>query len=408
MTTKIGARGVVPARTEADVERIVERCHRAPRLAVDVEANGLFVYRARLCTVQLAWEEGDGIAVAVIDTIATSVRPLAPIFGPEGPVKVLHDLTFDARLLDESGAPLARVRDTSVAARFLGFQATGLASLLASELGVTIDKHLQQHDWSRRPLTDEQLVYLAGDVRDLLALDDHLGELSRAREIEDEIAEECQHKLATAKNPPRDTRPGYVRIKGASALDPVGRAVLRRLCRVREDAAEAADVPPFKVVGNETLLAIAAKLPADRAAIQALPGGASGRAGPLGAAFLHAVAAGIKDGDVPEDERAAFLPPRVDREQIAKRRAVEARISAFRRAEARLRGVDEQVVLPGHCAQELADALLAHPSGDPGLGAAVARISGLGACRIARYSSAYAALSENRAPLPPPPPPPAP
>jgi ribonuclease D len=404
MTTRPGARASLPARTPAEVEQIVERCRRAPRLAVDVEANGLFVYRARLCTVQLAWEEGGGIAVAVIDTIATSVRPLAPIFGPDGPVKVLHDLTFDARLLDESGAPLSRVRDTSVAARFLGFQATGLASLLASELGVTIDKHLQQHDWARRPLTDEQLVYLAGDVRDLLALDDHLGALSRAREIEDEIAEECQHKLGTAKNPPRDGRPAYVRIKGAAALDPVGRAVLRRLVRVREVAAEAADVPPFKVVGNETLLAIAAKLPTSTSALQALPGGASGRAGPLGAAFLHAVAAGIDDGDVPEDERAAFLPVRIDREQIVKRRAVEARISAFRRAEAKLRGVDEQVVLPGHCATELADALLAHPNGDPELEAAVARISGLGACRIARYSSAYAALSEDPAqPRPPPP-----
>jgi ribonuclease D len=403
MTTTPGAPTVLPARSAAEVQQIVARCGRAPRLAVDVEANGLFVYRARLCTVQLAWEEDDGIAVAVIDTIAASARPLAPIFGPEGPVKVLHDLTFDARLLDESGAPLSRVRDTSVAARFLGFQATGLASLLASELGVTIDKHLQQHDWSRRPLTDEQLVYLAGDVRDLLALDDRLGEKARARAIEDEIAEECRYKLATAKNPPRDTRLGYVRIKGSALLDPVGRAVLRRLWRIREEAAESADVPPFKVVGNETLLAIAAKLPASIAALHALPGGASGRAGPLGAAFLQAVAAGIRDGDVPEDERAAFQPVRPDREQVAKRRAVEAKISAFRRAEAKLRGVDEQVVLPGHCAQDLADALLAHPGGDPELAGAVARIPGLGECRIARYAAAYAALAEDRASPPPPP-----
>ncbi len=400
MTTTTGARALLPARTEAEVEQIVARAGRAPRIAVDVEANGLFVYRAQLCTVQLAWEEDDGIALAVIDSIATSVRPFARIFGPGGPVKVLHDLTFDARLLDESGAPLARVRDTSVAARFLGYQATGLASLLASELGVKIDKYLQQHDWARRPLTDEQMVYLAGDVRDLLALDDHLGALAKAREIEDEIAEECQHKLATAKNPPRDGRPAYVRIKGAAALDPVGRAVLRRLVRVREDAAGAADVPPFKVVGNETLLAIATKLPADRGALHALPGGTAGRAGPLAAAFLHAVVAGVQDGDVPEDERMAFLPVRLDREQIVKRRAIEAKVSAFRRAEARLRRVDEQVVLPGHCAQELVEALLAHPGGAPGLTEAVAKISGLGACRIARYAAAFTALAEDRGPPP--------
>ncbi len=402
MTTSPVVSAVLPARTEVEVLKIIERCRRAPRLAVDVEANGLFVYRARLCTLQLAWEEDDGVAVAVVDTIATSVRPFAPIFGPDGPVKVLHDLTFDARLLDEHGAPLARVRDTSVTARFLGFQATGLASLLASELGVTIDKHLQQHDWEQRPLTEEQLVYLAGDVYSLLALDDTLGEKARACAIEGEIDAECQYKLATAKNPPRDGRPGYVRIKGAAALAPASRAVLRRLCRVREEAAESADVPPFKVVGNETLLAIAAKLPASLAALHALPGGASGRAGPLGQAFLQAVALGKLDGDVPEDERAAFQPARLEREEIVKRRAVEAKISAFRRAEAKLRGVDEQVVLPGHCAQDLADALLAHPGGDPTLAVAVARIPGLGACRIARYAAAYAALAAGSAAPPSP------
>lgn len=401
MTTNEGATRVLPARTAAEVEAIAARCRQAPRIAVDVEANGLFVYRARLCTVQLAWEEAGEVAVAVVDAIAASVKPLAPIFASGGPVKVLHDLTFDARLLDESGAPLARVRDTSVAARFLGFQATGLASLLASELGVTIDKHLQQHDWSRRPLTEDQLVYLAGDVRDLLALDDHLAALARAREIEDEIAEECQYKLGTARSPPRDTRPGYVRIKGALALPPVGRAVLRRLCQIREEAAEAADVPPFKVVGNETLLAIASKLPATPAALAALPGGASGRAGPLGASFLHAVVQGTRDGDVPEDERAAFEPARPDREQVTRRRAVEARISAFRRAEAKLRGVDEQVVLPGHCATALTDALLMHPGGGPGLDFVVKRIPGLGACRIARYGAAYTELTQER-PAPPP------
>src|SRR5262249_3834526 len=147
------------------------RARRAARVAVDVESNGLFVYRAALCVLQLAWPEDGRIVVAVVDPIAVSIAPLTALFSATGPVKVLHDLTFDARLLAEAAAPLSRVRDTSVAARLLGRKATGLAALLAEELGVAHDKRLQQHDWARRPLREAEIDYLAGDVRHLLELD---------------------------------------------------------------------------------------------------------------------------------------------------------------------------------------------------------------------------------------------
>src|SRR5690349_14549323 len=112
-------------RDPAALAALAARAARAPRIAIDVEANGLFAYRAALCTVQLAFPEGDDRAIAVIDTLAVDPAPLAAVLGPEGPVKVLHDLTFDARLLAEAGAPLGRVRDTSVTARLLGIAATG-------------------------------------------------------------------------------------------------------------------------------------------------------------------------------------------------------------------------------------------------------------------------------------------
>src|SRR5262245_57477272 len=166
-----------------ELSRVIERASRAARIALDVEANGLFAYQASLCVVTLAWEEDGQIEIAVVDAWATPIDPLHPLLGACGPVKVLHDLSFDARMLYEAGAPLGRVRDTSVAARLLGFRATGLAALLASELGVTVDKRFQQHDWSRRPLTAEQIVYLAGDVRHLLPLDDHLAKKAEALDI---------------------------------------------------------------------------------------------------------------------------------------------------------------------------------------------------------------------------------
>jgi ribonuclease D len=323
-----------------------------------------------------------------------AAAPLAHLLGPEGPVKVLHDLFFDARLLAEAGAPLARVRDTSVAARLLGFASTGLTALLASELGIAHAKGLQQHDWSRRPLTPPELDYLAGDVRHLLALDERLAQKAEALDIAPEIAEECEYKLGTALAPPRDGRPAYVRIKGAAALDPPGRAVLRRLCQARDEAAAAADVPPFKVVSNETLLALATRRPVDFAALAQVRGATLGAAARWGSQWLDAIAEGVRDGDVPAEDQPFFAPALPDRRSFARRRAREAQVAAWRKAEAALRGVDPQAVLPGHCASDLVDALIAHDRAPDAsaLEAAVARIPGLGARRLQRYGAALVAL----------------
>ncbi|MEO7327934.1 MAG: HRDC domain-containing protein [Minicystis sp.] len=382
-------------RSTDDLLRLCSRLQHAPRLAVDVEANGLFAYRASLCVLQVAWPEDDLIQVAIIDPQKLDLAPLGPIFGPLGPIKVLHDLTFDARLLDEVGVPLARVRDTSVAARFLGYVATGLSSLLASELTIDLDKRFQQHDWARRPLAPEHLTYLTGDVLHLLALDDHLAEKADALDLAPEIEVECAYKLSTAGAAPRDGRPGYVRIKGSAALDGPGRAILRRLCQAREQAAEAADVPPFKVIGNEVLLEIARRRPNGRGALGVIPGALAGRAARHAQTFLRAVTDGLTDGDIPDDDRALFDPPRPDKAAITRRRGRESQVTGWRKAEAKRRSLDEQAILPGHCAQDLIDLLLDHRPDDPALSTAIAAIPGLGERRFARFGATFLELARS-------------
>jgi ribonuclease D len=397
-----GAQGAlhdaVVIETPRALEAVIERASRATAVAVDVEANGLFVYRPRLCTVQLAWDEAEHAHVAVVDTLAVPAAPLARLLGPGGPIKVLHDLTFDARMLDEAGAPLALARDTSVTARMLGYQATGLSALVEKELGIRLDKRFQQHDWSQRPLTSEHLRYLADDVAHLLRLDRALAARAEEKDLGPEIEEECAYKLRMAIAPPRDGRPAYVRVKGVQKLDVAGRAVLRRLVLAREVAAEALDLPPFKVIGNEQLLELARLRPTRKEELGQIPGALSGRAGKLAERWLSAVAQGMADGDIPPEDRVHFEPPRVDPAWIARRRALEGRISAFRRAEARRRGVDEQAVLPGHCAQDLADVLASAPPGDAELRAKIAAIPGLGARRLERYGEVFVALLEPGTP----------
>lgn len=384
----------------AALGRILERASKAEAIALDVEANGLFVYRPRLCAVQIAWDEGGATRVAVVDTLAMGASELAPLFGSEGPIKVLHDLTFDARMLAESGAPIGRARDTSVAARLLGQTSTGLSSVLAAELGISLDKRFQQHDWSRRPFARDQLRYLGDDVAYLVALDRALSSKASAIDIEAEIAEECAYKLEAALAPPRDGRPAYVRIKGAQKLDREGRAVLRRLVAARESIAEAADVPPFKIVTNEILLELSMTRPTTIAALGRIRGALSGRAGKHAGTWLEAITRGIADGDIPAEEAALFEPVVMNRREVARRREIEARVSGFRRAEAKRRGVDEQVVLPGHCAQAVASLLAGAPPGEGVDPARIAAIPGFGEKRASLYAARLASLLVAKAEAP--------
>lgn len=391
--TEAAGGSVILVDRAADLPAIAARCARAEAVALDVEANGLFAYRPKLCAMQIAWREGSAVWVAVIDPLAAPPEPLSGVLCEGGPVKVLHDLAFDARMLEEAGLPLGNVRDTSIAARLLGYTSAGLAALVELELGVKLDKRYQQHDWSERPLRPEQLRYLANDVLYLLELDDRFAAKARALDIEDEIAAECAYRLEAARKPPKDTRPSYARVKGAAALDAVGRAALKRLCEARDAAATRVDVPPFKVISNESLLDLARTRPRSAGEVAARSGG--GRGARLAATWLRAIEQGVLEGDVPEEERALFEPVRMDRLMVARRRAIEGRISAWRRAEAKRRGVDEQVILPGHCAQALAGVLAARDVKSPDLREAIAKIAGLGAKRFERYAGEFAGLLEG-------------
>lgn len=378
-------------RDRPSLDRVAQRCLAQDEIAVDIEADGLFVFRPRLCCMQIAWREGEASHVAIIDTLAVDPAGLSNVLGPEGPAKVLHDLTFDARMLDEAGVSLRHVHDTSVAARLLGHPATGLASLLESLFGVALDKGLQQHNWGKRPLTDSHIEYLAGDVAHLLLLHRKLQELVREQGIVEEVAEECTYKLAMAIAPPRDLRPPYTRIKGANGLEPLARAVLRRLVDARARIAEEADLPPFKIIDNATLLEIARRRPETRRALDDMRG-CSGRAARYAQSWLGAVRDGVADGDIPEGDQVYFERRRPGAVEVSQRRKREAQLSAWRRDEAKRRSISEQAVLPGHCAQDLLALMLDPSLAEEAFLTGLSTIPGIGAGRLARYSDAWARL----------------
>lgn len=390
-TSTTSEHAMVLASSEADIRAVAERFSRAELVSLDIESNGLFVYRARVCTIQLA----AGRDVAVVDALAAPLEALSPLLASPTVRKVVHDVAFDARILAETGLLLANVFDTSIAARMLGRTATGLASLLASELGVTVDKKMQHHDWTLRPIDEAAQVYLANDVLHLEALADKLAREVDERGIADAVEEETRYRIAqaVAAAAAEDPRPPYLRLKGVDKAPADELPILRRLAVLRERKARELDVPPYKVLAPDVLFAIARARPRTLDELARVRGATQGRrARSLAADLLAAVARGIEDGVAPAEEVALLKRPRLPASVARERRAREQRLIKWRKREAASRGVDEQVVLPGHCLQDLVS--LSEPTLE-----AIARVPGIGAFRVARDGDALlSALASEEAP----------
>jgi ribonuclease D len=177
--------------------------------------------------------------------------------------KVLHGADNDIMLLKRDFKwEFESVFDTQVAARFAGRNELGLQAVLETEFGVRLSKSLQRCDWSRRPLSRPQELYAAEDVAHLVKLRDRLLPELQARGRETWAREEGQALGRLAPAPVREPA-DFLKAKGAFDLDGRSLAVLRELFALRDEWARNADLPLFKVVGDEPLVEIATRKPKD-------------------------------------------------------------------------------------------------------------------------------------------------
>jgi ribonuclease D len=253
-----------------------------------------------------------------------------------------------------------------VAARLLGRTEIGLQAVARAELGVELSKDSQKDDWSVRPLSARQEAYALADVQHLLALHERLVAALRETARLDWVLEES---AAVAELPAarRDRDPdAWQSVKGARTLKPRELAVLREVHAWREARAAARDVPAFKVLGTETLLALCTKTPRtpdDLRQLRGLPPFA--RTDPR--ELLAVVARGL---ELPEGQLTSLPrpPKRPVVTELQKRR--EAALRSWRKLEAERLKVDVSVVLPQRLIDKLtegAPASLEELAATPGL-----------------------------------------
>ncbi len=259
----------------ADLEAFRQELAGADFVAVDTEFMRETTYYPKLCLIQAAASNG---VEAVIDPLADGLdlAPFMALLADKSILKVFHAARQDLEIFLKLGEALpAPVFDTQIGAMACGYGDTiAYDALVQQILKRRLDKSSRFTDWSRRPLSENQLTYALADVthlrdlfpkmRDKLERDDRLSWLDEEHanlldpDIYDTTPENSWQRLKLRK-----TTADYV----------LG---LQVAAAWRERQAQMRDVPRGRIVKDEALYEIAEHRPrnaADFDRMRAVPRG---------------------------------------------------------------------------------------------------------------------------------------
>jgi ribonuclease D len=224
-------------------------------IGVDTEFLRERTFFPKLCLLQLA----AGGRIWCVDTLrVSSLDPLMAVLTAAAARKVIHAARQDleAVYLSSKGI-VAPVFDTQIAAGCIGLKPQiGYAELVKTLLDVTVPKGQTRTDWSKRPLTREQLEYAADDV---LYLGDIAGRLeTRLRELGRErwVREDCLALEDRGLYEP-DPSQAWVRLRGLAQLAPPARARAKVAAVWREKLARSRDLPRAWILPDAAIFAVA-------------------------------------------------------------------------------------------------------------------------------------------------------
>ena len=341
-----------PAHTWIDrpeqLSGLAEALASAPWIALDTEANSMFVYRERVCLLQL----NAGGQLFVVDPLGlagagerTALEPLRAVLEDRERVKYLHGGDYDVGTLKRDyGIALAGIWDSQQAASLLGWERTGYAAVVERTLGVALEKAYTQYDWGTRPLDPRALAYAVEDVVHLPAACDRLRELVAEADLVEEVA--IANRVVEGTTWTGGFDPAAIwRMTGARGLNDQAMGVLLAIHHWRNQVAAEVDRPAGQLVNDRALVALAGATP-DNLRDLKRHGLRSSLASTHGERLLETIRrAAAEPPALPEP------PPR--REVTPAERECDARLREWRREEAGRRKVPPQVVLPARALEHL-------------------------------------------------------
>ena len=260
--------------TTSDLAAACSRLAQHKVITVDTEFLRETTYYPLLCVVQIASAD----EAVVVDTLAPGIdlKPFFELMGNEAVLKVFHAARQDIEIVWHLSNTIPHpIFDTQVAAMVLGYgDSIAYDQLVERVTGHRPDKTHRFTDWSRRPLTPEQMHYAVSDVthlRDVFAaLDADLKKRSRS----DWVSEEME-VLTSPKTYDFHPERAWERLK-TRVRKPKELAVLMEVAAWREQEAQSRDVPRSRVLKDDAVGDIATHAPTSLerlAGLRSLPKG---------------------------------------------------------------------------------------------------------------------------------------
>ena len=325
------------------LQDLSSRLFQEPAVAVDTESNSLFAYRERVCLIQFSIPGFDYL----VDPLALdNISSLGDVFANENIQKIFHAAEYDVLTLRRDfGFEFNNLFDTMLAGRILGREKVGLGNMLETEFNVKVQKKFQKADWGKRPMSPGMLNYARLDTHYLIRLREILSqELTRVDLLP--LAEEDFARLCHMKgNGPTPQPTDIWRMNGAKDLTPQQATTLKLLAIYRQTKAEKINKPLFKVIGDKTLVEIAAVEPRSNHELRDIHGMSEFQI----RRHSKAILAAVRQGAVGEPTHR----PKKIRQDNAFAHRLEA-LRNWRKETARKMGVESDVVLPRDLMFELA------------------------------------------------------
>jgi len=245
--------------TTADLAAACTRLAQHPVITVDTEFLRETTYYPLLCVVQIASPE----EAVVIDALAEGIDLAAffALMADEKVLKVFHAARQDIEIIWHRASLLPHpIFDTQVAAMVLGYgDSIAYDQLVERITGHRPDKTHRFTDWSRRPLTKEQIHYAVSDVTHLRDVFTALDADLKRRKRNDWVSEEMD-VLTSPRTYDFHPERAWERLK-TRVRKPKELAVLMEVAAWREQEAQSRDVPRSRVMKDDAVGDIATHAP---------------------------------------------------------------------------------------------------------------------------------------------------
>ena len=300
---------MTPITTNEALAEFCARLSTAPFIAVDTEFMRETTFWPKLCLIQAASSEHDGIVDPMAEGL--DLTPFLDLLRDPKIVKVFHACRQDVEIFVRLGAMPVPMFDTQVAAMAAGFgDQVSYDSIVRQMLKVDLDKGSRFTDWSRRPLSDAQLHYAVGDVTHLAALYPKLRDrLAREGRLEWVMSE--MEGLVDPALYDTDPENAWKRLK-PKKFSAKYLAAFKTAAVWRERAAQERDQPRGRILKDEAIDEIATQGPTDIDAfnrMRSVPKGFGGSR--LGLELIEALKVGLADPEAhsPKLQKPAHNQP---------------------------------------------------------------------------------------------------